>query len=63
LTKIFELLADFPDSGPLRPSLGSDIRIYPIDNFVVIYRVAPDAIEIVRILHAARDITPDLLSD
>ncbi|OAM77476.1 type II toxin-antitoxin system RelE/ParE family toxin [Devosia elaeis] len=63
LDEIVHRLSEFPEAGPSRPELGAGIRLYPVDNFLIFYRVAGDAIEIVRILHAARDITPDLLSD
>ena len=56
-------LADYPALGPERPSLGPDIRILPVDNLTIYYRIASGQVEIVRILHAARDVTPDLLSD
>lgn len=63
LDEVMEHLADFPEAGALRPTLGNDIRVFPVNNFLVVYRVTPDAVEIVRILHAARDISTDLLSD
>lgn len=56
-------LSEFPEAGPLRPKLGPDIRLHPVDNFLIFYRIAGDAIEIVRILHAARDVSPDLFAD
>jgi len=63
LDEVVEVLAEFPESGSLRPKLGTAIRVFPVENFLILYRATPDAIEIVRILHAARDISPELLSD
>lgn len=51
-----------PKLGPEKSALGRGIRILPIDNITIFYRVTPETIEIIRILHVARDITPDLLS-
>jgi len=56
-------LSEFPEAGPPRPELGAGIRLCPVDNFLIFYRMAGDAIEIVRILHAARDVSPDLFAD
>lgn len=61
LNDAFYLLADYPEAGPLRPEY-LELRLYPVDQYNVFYRVTADAIEIVRVLHAARDVTSDLLS-
>lgn len=58
-----ERLADYPELGPERPNLGQGIRILPVDSITIFYRVAAGHVEIVRILHSARDINPDLLAD
>jgi toxin ParE1/3/4 len=51
-----ESLADAPRSYPLVPRhehLG--IRRRPFGNYLIFYRVGPEAIEVVHILHGARD--------
>lgn len=63
LDDAIERLAEYPELGPERPKLGTGIRIFPVDNVTIFYRVVAGQIEIVRILHAARDITPDLLAE
>lgn len=57
----FHLLAEYPEAGHLRPDL-AELSLYPVENYNVLYRVNAGAIEIVRVLHAARN-TPDALSD
>jgi toxin ParE1/3/4 len=49
-------LADFPLSGPARPEIGEGARSMPIGAYLVLYRIAPDAVEIVRVIHGARDL-------
>ncbi len=56
-------LSDFPESAQPRPDLGNGIRSIPIANYIIFYRFDPEAIHVLRILHAARDITPDLLAE
>lgn len=56
-------LVDYPELGPERAELGAGIRLLPVDNVLIFYRLTATDVEIVRILHAARDIRPDLLSD
>lgn len=58
----FRLLAETPGAGALReylnPSLAG-LRMWPIrgfDKHLIFYRETPDALEIVRLLHAARDV-------
>jgi toxin ParE1/3/4 len=50
------LLASSPRMAPLRPELSDGLRGFPTDDYVIFYREARHAIEIVRALHAARDI-------
>jgi len=55
-------LAEFPGIGRLHPELGKDIRLFPVDKYVLIYRELPDRVELLRVLHGARDI-PALFED
>lgn len=52
----FHLLAASPGIGRERPDLGAGLRGLPVDNYVIFYRQASTGIEIVRVLHGARDI-------
>jgi toxin ParE1/3/4 len=63
LDEAMERLAEYPELGPERPNLGQGIRILPVESITIFYRVAAGHVEVVRILHSARDITPDLLSE
>lgn len=60
---VSERVGEFPESGQERADLGPDIRVVPLDNYTIFYRLEHDIVYVLRILHAARDITPDLLSD
>jgi len=59
----FGMLADYPDAGRMRIEFDARLRAFSVDQYLIFYRVSPGILEIVRILHAARDITPDLLSE
>jgi toxin ParE1/3/4 len=52
----FELLADFPLIGRLRPDLGAGVRSYPVGNYLVFYVPATDGIEITRVIYGGRDL-------
>jgi toxin ParE1/3/4 len=57
-------LADAPRGYPLVPRyehLG--IRRRPFGNYLIFYRVGPDAIEVMHILHGARDYEPLLFPE
>ena len=43
--------------------MADGLRAFPVDHYLVFYRVTPTALEIVRIFHTSRKITPDMLSD
>jgi len=49
-------LADFPESGPARPDIAPSVRSLMAGRYLLLYRVGGDAVDIVRIIHGARDI-------
>ena len=57
-------LATYPQSGAIRPSSTpevSGLRFFPIDSFpqhLVFYKPIADGIEVLRVLHGARDLPP-----
>lgn len=44
------------DAGRARPDVHADIRSWPIQSYVVFYRIRFKQVEIVRILHGNRDV-------
>jgi len=50
------ILSENPEIGTERPDLMEALRCFPIDNYVLYYREINNGIEIVRFLHASRDI-------
>jgi toxin ParE1/3/4 len=51
------LLATQPKMGRAREELANELRSFPVRRYVVFYRPLVDGIELVRVLHGARDIT------
>lgn len=49
-------LADMPGLGPLRTELAANLRSFPLGRYIIFYRPIPEGIEIIRVLHGARDI-------
>jgi len=64
----FHLLAENPNAGAQRTFHSATlrgIRMWPIRGFekhLIFYRRIPDGIEVVRVLHTARDISAHLFS-
>ena len=50
-------LADFPLSGPARPEIAPGARSLTVGNYLILYRVAEDSVDVVRVIHGAREIT------
>jgi toxin ParE1/3/4 len=44
--------------GRHREELAAELRSFLVDNFVIFYRPMDGGIEVVRILHGARDLPP-----
>jgi toxin ParE1/3/4 len=49
-------LAQFPELGPARPDLHPDLRSWIVGSYLILYRIDPDAVTVVRVLHGARDL-------
>jgi toxin ParE1/3/4 len=56
LAGAIDRLSDFPESGAPRPELGADARSIVVDRYVILYRIGADSVDIVRVLHGARDL-------
>jgi toxin ParE1/3/4 len=50
------LLSGSPHMGRLHTYLAQGLRGLPVDDYIILYREADDGIEVVRVLHGARDI-------
>jgi toxin ParE1/3/4 len=56
IDRCFENLSLFPLSGPLRSSLGQDVRSVVVPPYLIIYAARRDHVTILRVLHGSRDI-------
>jgi len=52
----FMTLAGQPLIGRSRDELRPNVRGFPVGNYVIFYRDTPEHIEMIRVLHGARDI-------
>jgi toxin ParE1/3/4 len=52
----FRALAERPGMGCAREELAAGLRSFPVGRYVIFYRPAANGVEIVRVLHSARDI-------
>jgi toxin ParE1/3/4 len=52
----FGFIAQTPELGRKRFELAPNLRSLPVGNYVIFYLPLPDGIQIVRVLHGARDI-------
>jgi toxin ParE1/3/4 len=50
------LLGQLPQMGRTREELGPSVRSVVIEQYVLFYRVTATAVEVLRVLHGARDI-------
>ena len=53
----FDVLAEFPNAGRFRADLRSDCRSLPVGNYLLFYRVLPNTVEILRVIHSSRRVT------
>lgn len=50
-------LAAFPESGPRRQDIAHGARALTIGNYLVLYRLTEQQVEMVRVVHGARDVS------
>lgn len=49
-------VAEMPQIGRIRPELGENVRSLPEGNYVIFYKERRDGIEILRVIHPARNL-------
>jgi toxin ParE1/3/4 len=54
----FQKLASMPRLGRQREELSPHLRSFPVGRYIVFYRPFNGGIEIVRVIHGARDLPP-----
>ena len=52
----FLLLSFFPKIGRKRDDIREGLRMFPCDAYVILYRETAGSVEIVRVVHGARDL-------
>lgn len=58
LVSRFPKLAAMPELGRSREELARNLRSFPVGRYIIFYRSMQEGIEIVRVLHGARDLPP-----
>jgi toxin ParE1/3/4 len=57
VSSITTTLSTAPLAGRARDEFGEGLRSFPYENYIAFYRATKSAVEIVRIIHGARDLT------
>ena len=52
------LIAEAPGLGRPRDEFARSLRSFPVGNYLLFYRPMADGIELVRVLHGARNLPP-----
>ena len=61
--KAADLLSRHSLIGRSRPDLRQDLRSFPVRPLIIFYLPSQQGIEIVRVLHGARNIGPEMFED
>ena len=51
-----KFLSDFPGAGTARPELRPRLRSFPVGQYLIFYRPIHGGIELVRVVHGARNL-------
>jgi toxin ParE1/3/4 len=58
-----KILERFPEAGMARPDIAKDARVLVESPYLILYRLVSEGVQIVRVLHGARDIDDSLFSE
>ncbi len=53
----FQHLAENPLLGRLRPDIAPELRYFAVGKYLILYRIVPNGIQIVRVIHGAWDLS------
>ena len=51
----FRRLGDFPELGTAHDDVRRGMRLLPVAPYLILYRIAGEGVEIVRVVHGARE--------
>lgn len=57
------LLSDRPRLGQERPDIAPEMRYFPVGNYLILYRVISDGVEVVRVTHGARQLSNIIIDE
>lgn len=52
-------ISQVPEMGRPRPELGKTLRSFVTGRYLIFYELEPAVLRVVRVMHSARDISPD----
>ena len=52
----YHWLTEFPDAGVLRDDLERNLQCFPVDRYLLFYKVTDINLELIRVLHGSRNI-------
>jgi toxin ParE1/3/4 len=55
ITDRFVMLAGMPEAGRLADHIEQDVRVFPVEMYLIYYRISPGWISIARVVHGMRD--------
>jgi len=61
--EVIQSLRFAPDRTRVRPDLRPALHMIHAEAYLVLYRIVEDTVLILRVIHGARDISPDMFSE
>jgi toxin ParE1/3/4 len=63
ITELCRFTASQPRTGRPRNDLGSGIRSAVVGQYIIFFRATSDGIDVLRVIHGPRDITPEMFEE
>jgi toxin ParE1/3/4 len=59
IDRAFDMLAEAPLAGRSRVELRSNLRSFPVGNYIIFYVPLSDGVEVIRVMNGRQDIDAD----
>jgi toxin ParE1/3/4 len=63
VARTLDMLSTLPEIAPLRRELKQGLRSFPVSKYIIYFDYTVTELRLVRVIHGARDITPDLFDE
>jgi len=63
IAEVVTQISQVPKMGRPRPELARNLRSFAVGRYLIFYELEPTILRVTRVMHTARDMTPEMFDD